>query len=373
MKLIHTGDLHIGKSMNDFSQLPDQRYILDQLLEAAREEKADAFLIAGDVYDRAVPPAEAVKLLDEFLTQLLAEGIPVLVIAGNHDSPERLGFGEAILEKQGLYIAGASRSPMKQVTLTDEYGPVNFYLMPFVRPAAAGCRTTEEAVASLLPKELDAQERNVLITHFFVTWQEREPELSDAETTIHVGGIDNVDGRCFAPFDYVALGHIHKPQQMGPGNVWYAGAPLAYSFSECGHEKSINVVELLEKGEVSVKKRPLVPLHRLRKIRGSLEELMEQGSAEGAQAEDYIQAILTNEEELIDPIGTLRSVYPNICQIVLSKREQEIRLSAMQRHAIRRKSTAELFADFYSLVRGSEMDEARKQVTEETVKRVEQV
>ena len=262
---------------------------------------------------------------------------------------------------------------MKQVTLTDEYGPVNFYLMPFVRPAAAGCRTTEEAVASLLPKELDEQERNVLITHFFVTWQEREPELSDAETTIHVGGIDNVDGRCFAPFDYVALGHIHKPQQMGPGNVWYAGAPLAYSFSECGHEKSINVVELLEKGQVSVKKRPLVPLHRLRKIRGSLEELMEQGGAEGAQAEDYIQAILTNEEELIDPIGTLRSVYPNICQIVLSKREQEIRLSAMQRHAIRRKSTAELFADFYSLVRGSEMDEARKQVTEETVKRVEQV
>lgn len=171
----------------------------------------------------------------------------------------------------------------------------------------------------------------------------------------------------------MALGHIHKPQQMGPGNVWYAGAPLAYSFSECGHEKSINVVELLEKGQVSVKKRPLVPLHRLRKIRGSLEELMEQGGAEGAQAEDYIQAVLTNEEELIDPIGTLRSVYPNICQIVLSKREQEIRLSAMQRHAIRRKSTAELFADFYSLVRGSEMDEARKQVTEETVKRVEQV
>ena len=377
MKLIHTGDLHIGKTMNDFSLIPDQRFILDQLLAAAREEKADAFVIAGDVYDRAVPPGEAVQLLDSFLTSLLEEGIPVLLISGNHDSPERLGFGEEILQKQGLYIAGSFRTPLKKVTLQDAFGPVNFFLFPFVRPAVAGARTADEAVGAVLEEEgkegrIDPGERNVLISHFFVTFQDKEPELSDAETTIHVGGIDNVDAGHFAPFDYVALGHIHKPQKIGPDNVWYAGAPLAYSFSECAHVKSINVVELGEKGKVTVNQRPLLPLHALRKAEGTLEELLKKGGEEGSRAEDYIQAILTNEEELVDPIGTLRSVYPNICQIILAKREKEARQTVKERHAIRRKSTAELFADFYGLVRGSEMDEARKKVTEETGKKVEQ-
>lgn len=218
---------------------------------------------------------------------------------------------------------------------------------------------------------IDPGERNVLISHFFVTCQDKEPELSDAETTIHVGGIDNVDAGRFAPFDYVALGHIHKPQKIGPENVWYAGAPLAFSFSECTHVKSINVVELGAKGEVTVNRRPVVSLHALRKVEGTLEELLEKGVGEGSRAEDYIQAILTNEEELVDPIGTLRSVYPNICQIVLAKKEKEARQTVKGRHAIRRKSTAELFADFYGLVRGTEMDEARKKVTEETVKKVE--
>lgn len=377
MKLIHTGDLHIGKTMNDFSLIPDQRFILDQLLELAREEKADAFLIAGDVYDRAVPSGEAVQLLDGFLTALLAEGIPVLLISGNHDSPERLGFGEEILQKQGLYIAGTFRSPLKKVTLQDALGPVHFFLFPFVRPAAAGARTADEAVGAVLEGEkekgtIDPGERNVLVAHFFVTWQGKEPELSDAETTIHVGGIDNVDAGHFASFDYVALGHIHKPQKIGPGNVWYAGAPLAYSFSECAHVKCVNVVELGEKGAVTVRQRPLIPLHALRKAEGTLEELLKQGGEEGGCAEDYIQAVLTNEGELVDPIGTLRSVYPNICQIVLAKREKERGQTARERHAIRRKNTTELFADFYSLVRGSEMDDARKKVTLETVKRVEQ-
>lgn len=206
MKFLHTADLHIGKVINDVSMLEDQRHILKQILETARSRKADALILAGDIYDRAIPPAEAVVMLGEFLQEAADAGIQVLLISGNHDSPERIGFAGGILEKQGISIAGVYQGELKQVRLKDEYGEVVFVLMPFVKPAQAGVRTSAEAVAKMLEalqngSKSDKNRRSVLVTHYFVTDQGREPELSDAETTIHVGGLDNVEVSLFEGFE----------------------------------------------------------------------------------------------------------------------------------------------------------------------------
>lgn len=323
MKFVHTGDLHIGKIVNGFSMIEDQRYILKQVYEISRREKADALVLAGDIYDRAIPPADAVVLFNDFLTDMVRAGIPVLMISGNHDSPERLGFADAILEEEGIYIAGVYKEELKKVEIADTYGNVSFVLMPFVKPASVGAKTSGEAVGNMLSMEKGGKEdnidkddmdkdntnkegedgiRRVLVTHYFVTDQGREPELSDGETTIHVGGLDNVEASLFDGFDYVALGHIHKPQKIGEREVYYAGAPLAYSFSEAGQEKGINLIEMGKKGEVTMRRIPIKPLHEMRRIRGKLQELMQPEVVGAAQAEDYIRAELTDEEELLSLI-----------------------------------------------------------------------
>ncbi len=359
MKFLHTGDLHLGKTVNDFSMIEDQKFILRQIGDIARKEQVDAVVIAGDVYDRSVPPAEAVELLDSFLTGLLEQGIRVLMISGNHDSPERLGFAEGILEKQGLHIAGTYGEEVKQVVMEDEYGAVVFVLLPFVRPALLGEKTSDSAVQKLLsriPRRLDLNTRYVLVSHFFVTDSGREPELSDGETTVHVGGIDNVEASCFASFHYTALGHIHKPQRIGEGNVWYAGAPLAYSFSECGHTKSVNLVTLGERDSMTVEQIPLRPLHPMRKISGTLAELLQGGS------QDYIQAILTDEQELINPMATLRSVYPNAMQIVLAKNERKLISGITIQAAARERKPDQLFEDFYTFVTGKTLAQDKQSI-----------
>lgn len=373
MKFLHTADLHIGKKIFELSLITDQKYILSQIYEIACREKVDALLIAGDVYDRAVPSIEAVELLDEFLTKLQQAGIPVIMISGNHDSPERVSFADAILEKQGIYIAGGYQEPLKTVTLEDAYGPVTFVCMPFVKPAVTGGSTGAEAVEhmlSRLPMTMSLNHRYVLLTHYFVVGENGEaPELSDSETDVNVGGLDSVPASFFTNFSYVALGHIHKSQHIGNGNVYYSGSPLKYSFSEAGGDKSVNIVELGERGQVNVHKEILKPLREMRCIKGKLSDLM---SAEviaqvGEGKEDYIQATLTDTEELIDPIGTLRSVYPNVLQILLEKNilpegreaEYESRIHGKQ------KSTTELFAEFYEILKGEPLDEKRRAVVEE--------
>ena len=372
MRFLHTGDLHLGKTVNDFSMISDQRYILEQITDMVKKEAVQALVIAGDVYDRAIPPSEAVTLLDDFLTQLVKLGVSVLLISGNHDSPERVSFAEEILKEKGVYIAGVYKEGLKKVTFFDEYGEVTFVLMPFIKPAAVGARTNGEAVEKMLAAEEKKEEgRRVLVSHFFVTDCGREPELSDGETTIHVGGLDNVEASLFDGFDYVALGHIHKPQRIGEKQVYYAGAPLAYSFSEAGRMKTVNLVEIKGEGEVSVKQLPLKPLHEMRKIRGRMDELMTEEVAEAADRCDYIQAQLTNEEELIDPIGTLRSVYPNIMQIVLMKNEGRENPEYESRAVEKRKSIPELFAGFYQMVRNEEPDEERMEIILETAKETE--
>lgn len=373
MKWLHTGDLHIGKIVNDFSMLEEQRHILKQIYELAKEKQVDALLLAGDIYDRAIPPAEAVMVLNDFLNDMTQLKIPVLMISGNHDSPERIGFADEILQNQGIHIAGVYKDRLKKVTLQDKYGEVTFVLMPFVKPATVGEKSSAEAVGRMLQtlkkeKEWKEGQRYVLVTHYFVTDNGREPELSDAETTIHVGGLDNVEAALFQDFDYVALGHIHKAQRIGNGPVYYAGAPLAYDFSEAGKTKSVNLVEIGEKGQLSVEPIALKPLHEMRKIKGKIEELMQPEVVEAADCEDYIQAELTNDEELIDPIGILRTVYPNIMQIVLSKNERKAGTEYISRLEEKKKSIPELFAGFYEMIRGEKPDEERMNLIAEVAK-----
>ena len=375
MKFLHTGDLHIGKVLHEFPLLEDQKYILKQIIKTAEDENADAVILAGDICDRSIPPVEAVSLLDDFLTELASKDIMVLAISGNHDSGERLSFMSSVLEKQNIFIAGNSAEALQRIEWEKDGEQITFILFPFVKPAEVGARSTDEAVRFILEREglsgenSEKNHKYVLITHFFVTDAGKTPELSDSESPVHVGGIDNVEASAFSFFDYVALGHIHKPQKIGAGEVYYAGTPLKYSFSETQQEKSVVITEI-GKEETKVKRVPLKPLRDMRKIKGSLEELMKPEIVSLADSNDYIQATLTDKEELIDPIGTLRSVYPNIMQIVLEKNEQKSGETGQRAAQISQKSTLELFEEFFELLRGEKMDEARR---EEVRKALEEV
>ncbi len=376
MKFIHTSDLHIGKKLFEFSLLEEQKHALEQIHHIAVSEKADAVVIAGDVYDRAVPSAEAVCVLDDFLTGLVQAGIAVIMISGNHDCGERVAFADRILEGQGLYISGSYEGEVKDVVLSDEWGKVHFICLPFVKPSAADARTSAEAVEHILSQvpmaaaEPGMAHRYVLVTHYFVTGEQgEEPQLSDSETTVSVGGLDNVPVWLFQAFSYVALGHIHKPQRIGQGEVYYSGSPVKYSFSEALQEKGVNIVEIDGTGKVEVRRRLLTPVHEMRCIRGKLAELMNVGREE--TSEDYLQVTLTDTEELLDPMGTLRSVYPNVLQIIMDKNlslaegEYESRLVGKQ------KSTSELFADFYEMLKGEPLDEIRRSYVEDAVREAE--
>lgn len=391
MKFLHTADLHIGRKIFEQSLIEDQKYILDRITEIAFAENVDAVVIAGDIYDRSIPATEAVTLLDEFLTKLVKGGIPVIAVSGNHDSAERVAFADRLLEGQGLYLAGGYREPLRTVTLEDEFGPVTFVCLPFVKPAEAGAASSAEAVEGILsrlPMTLDLRSRYVLVTHFFVTGESGEnPELSDSENDSQVGGLDSIPAGLFQSFSYVALGHIHKPQHMGMGKVYYAGSPLKYSFSEAKHEKSVNIVELGGGGRkyedsegdgqgaetaersgsgISVRKIPLTPLRDMRCIKGALAELIspEVVAECGQGREDYLQVTLTDTEELIDPMGTLRSVYPNVLQIIMEKNLQADEGEYESRIVGQRKGTAELFGEFYELLKGEPMDEKRREIVE---------
>ncbi len=392
MRILHTADLHIGKVVNNFNMLEDQKYVLTQMVDIVKEQKIQAFIIAGDVYDRPIPSAEAVSVFHWFIQKLHETGVTILCISGNHDSPERLSFAHEILGEHGVYFAGTYEDKCMQVTLQDEHGPVVFTLMPFVKPALLQENSSQEAVEHMLldtfekkqmtnvseaerpenKRTLDAG-RQLLVTHYFVTNAGRAPELSDSESHIAVGGLDNVDASVFASFHYTALGHIHKPQNMYKENskqnpVVYAGSPLAYSFSECTQEKSVVLVEMDKQGCSRIERIPLKPLHRMRKIKGQLEDLISPSLEEHLDQEDYLQVTLTNEEELIDPIGTLRSVYPNVMQLIFDKKEKESAGEFTAVETVSRKTPGELFEDFYSLIREKEMDEARKHVIEDIIK-----
>lgn len=371
MRILHTADLHIGKSVHDFSMLEDQRAILTQITEILRREKIDVMLLAGDIYDRTVPSAQAVTLLDEFLTNVSRMKIPVIAISGNHDSPERLEFLNGVLEKQGIFISGIYKDVLKKVTLEDSYGKVTFICLPYFRSGELGLKSSQEVAEKLLAEaEIDTTQRNVLLTHYFVTDHGRAPELSDSETALQVGGIDNVEAEVFEDYDYVALGHIHRPQQIGDRMMYYAGSPLKYSFSEADQEKSVTIITLKEKGDITVTKESLKPVHDMRKIRGTMEQILQ--AASGTRDMDYIQVSLTDEDELYNPMEMLRSVYPNVMELILTKNLVREEQQNEKRQADRSRTPIQMFEDFYREVRGDEMDEARKELILEIMKEAEE-
>lgn len=314
MKFLHLADLHLGKRVNGFSMLEDQAHILRQILAILDDEQPDGVLIAGDVYDKSVPSVEAVGLLDGFLTELCARGVPVLLISGNHDSPERLAFGGRVMDSCGIHISPVYDGALAPVTLHDAFGPVHVWLLPFVKPAHvrrwfpdADIESYTDAMAEAVAHmDIDTAARNVLVTHQFVTGGARS-----GSEELSVGGTDNVDSGVFAPFDYVALGHLHGAQHIGRETIRYAGSPLKYSFSEARQHKSVTVVTLGEKGDVQVRTAALTPLRELREIRGSYDELTARSFYEHTTyRSDYLHLILTDEQDVFDAMSRLRTIYP---------------------------------------------------------------
>lgn len=373
MKLFHLSDLHIGKRVNEFSMIEDQKYILTQILYAADQEKPDGILISGDVYDRTIPTAEAVQVFDAFLTRLSEQKIPVFIISGNHDSAERLAFGSSLMGKSGIYFSKVYDGTVEKIPMQDAHGTVWIYLLPFLRPStirhalperAEEVQSAADAVRIALEQtKIDEKERNVLLAHQFVTGAKR----CDAEE-LQVGDVDQIPAELFASFDYVALGHIHSPQKVGRETVRYCGAPLKYAFSEAGQEKSITVVELKEKGCVDLRTIPLKPLHDLRKIRGTYLEVTAKSFYENRDCEDYLQVTLTDEEDVPDGMAKLRTIYPNLMRLEYDNKRTRSNAEVRAAERVEEKSELELFQEFYELQNNQPMTEVQEQFVEELLR-----
>ena len=361
MKLIHLSDLHLGKRLREYSLMEDQAFILETILRVVNDERPDGVIIAGDVYDKSVPSAEAVALFDRFLSDLADRGHPVFVISGNHDSAERISYGRSIMSRSGVYLSAVFDGSVEPVVLEDAYGPVHVYLLPFIKPANVRAAYPEEEIASytdavraaVAHMNVDPAVRSVLVTHQFVTGAER----SESET-VSVGGSDNVDVSVFEAFDYVALGHIHRPQNCGSPRVRYCGTPLKYSFSEAKDEKSVTVAELGPKGQLAVRTVPLIPLRDMADIRGSYDEITLRSFYENTSwRTDYVRITLTDEEEIPNVGDKLRTIYTNWMQILYDNRRtrQDNAVTGAEEGAER--SPLQLFADFYELQNNGPMTE----------------
>lgn len=369
MKILHLADLHLGKRVNEMSMIEDQKYILDQIITLIKEESVEIVLLCGDIYDKSIPTIEAIHLLDEFLDQLSKMAIKVLMISGNHDSIDRLSFGKSLFTRSNLYIASQFENEIEKITVKENGITVNFYMLPFVKSAYIShifqlqTDSYEECFRYLIEHtKIDEEETNILLSHQFVTANKKNPELSDSETS-SLGGIDNIDFHIFDPFDYVALGHIHKPQAMGREMVRYAGSILKYSFSEIYMDKKATILTIDAKKEISLSFHPLKPLRDMREIECSLEELLKKQCEIGNQ-EDYMHVILTDEEQILDAIGKVRTIYPNVMQISFKNRRHMKQLESAQikEDQISDQSPAELFEQFYKMQNHIDLDEKRLQL-----------
>ena len=374
MKLLHLSDLHLGKRVNEFSMLEDQEYILKKILTVMDDVQPDAVLIAGDVYDKSVPSAEAMQLLERFLYSLVKRKLQVFVISGNHDSPERLSFANRLIDASGVHLSPVYDGNVTPMTLTDEYGPVNIYMLPFLKPAHVRHFFPDEEIGSYTDAlrlavnamEINEAQRNVLITHQFVTGAER----SESED-ISVGGADNVDASVFAAFDYVALGHIHGPQNIdGNEHIRYCGTPLKYSFSEANHKKSVTVVTLDEKGKVEIRTVPLTPKHDMRELRGTYMELTAKANYEGTATDDYLHITLTDEEDIPDVIGKLRVIYPNLMKLDYDNKRTRSNAVLNAAEDVENKTPLELFNEFYEKQNGSPLSEEQARFSAELIEKI---
>lgn len=378
MKLLHLADLHIGKRVYEYSMLEEQKEVLKQAISMVIEQKVDVVLIAGDVYDKSIPTIEGIKLLDDFLTALSKENIPVLLISGNHDSAERLSFGRELLETAGVYVVGAFHEQITSITFSDVYGEVNFYLLPFIKPSQVQLQEGEEApkdytemIQLLLNRVfIDNTKRNVILAHQFVGGKGIELLETDSETK-SIGGLDMVDYQVFDAFDYVALGHLHKSQKVGRETVRYAGSPIKYSFSEARHRKSATLVTIKEKGNIKIEKLPFYPLHDMREMKGTLEQLTKEEVLNAGDREDYVHITLTDEEEIYDVLGKLRAIYPNLLLLDFdNKRTRATGASPITEEVIKKQGTLELFREFFLKQTGNVMGEIQEKMVRDILEEV---
>ena len=387
MKIIHTGDWHIGKIVNEFSMIEDQKYILNKLVELIKKEKPDALVIAGDVYDRSIPPVEAVELLNKIFEEVLIDnGVKILAIAGNHDSAERLSFGSSILEKNGLYIVGDIENEFKKVTISKDDKNFNFFLIPYIEPAVLRKRYEDSTIknhndamkfiVNKIKNEMDNSEVNIAVAHGYVTlnrekalecsdedkYRAAEIEVSESERPLSIGGTDLIDGDIFKEFDYVALGHLHGRQKVGKDSIRYSGSLLKYSFSEVNHKKGVTIIEVNDKDNMVIRNEEIKPIRDMRVIRGHLDDLIEAARESEEGTENHIQAILTDEGELIDPIGKLRAVYPNV--MLLRKEEKNSMLDSLTAASAgyKNKSEIELFKEYYERLGDGEFSKEKEDV-----------
>lgn len=363
MKLIHLSDLHIGKRINEFSMLEDQAYILTQIINIVDKELPQVVLICGDVYDKSAPSAEAVALFDDFLVRLAKRNLKIFVISGNHDSPERIAFGARLMSVSGVYMSPVYNKDIRPVTLTDKHGKINIYMLPFIKPAHVRGAFPEEEILSYTDAvqtvvrhfNINEDNRNVLLTHQFVAGSER----SDSED-ISVGGSDNVISSVFDEFDYVALGHIHKPQYIGRETLRYCGTPLKYSFSEAGHKKTVTVVDIEEKGNITIGTVPLIPKRDMLEIKGTYMELTAKSYYENLSLEDYYHVTLTDEEDVPDAMSKLRVIYKNIMRLDYDNKRTRSGNIISGTRQIETKSPLTLVSEFYELQNNQSISSEQK-------------
>lgn len=376
MKILHLGDLHIGKTVNDFSMTQDQEYMLGQVLDIIEKEKIDAVLIAGDVYDKPIPSEEAVRVLDGFLCCLSDMGVETFLISGNHDSDERLHFGSSLFAKNRIHIAAKYNGTLYKKECQDDFGRINIYLLPFVKASQVKHFYPDERIASyedairvaLAHADIDPSERNVLVAHQFVTGKSADPELGGSEgaATLHVGTIEKIGVDCFDAFDYVALGHIHSPQEIGRETVRYAGSLLKYSFSEVNNKKYAPIVTFGNKKEVTVRLARLKPLRDMRHLKGKLEQLLDQKNIQSP--EDYIYVTLTDEEPVNDAMAIFQQHYPNTMRITYDNAHTREMEHVDITRVTQEKTYPELISDFYRMMYGCDISEEELQIMKEAAK-----
>ena len=373
MKFLHLSDLHLGKRVHNFSMIDDQRYILEQILDIADEEGITGVIIAGDVYDKPVPSAEAVALFDEFLVQLAKKNLYVFVISGNHDSAERIAFGGKLMRHSRVYMSPVYNGEIEPVTLEDEFGKINVFLLPFVKPVQVRhfCNEEEirdytEAVRCVIGHmDVKNEERNILVCHQFVTGAAR----CESEE-ISVGGLDNVDASVFSPFDYVALGHIHGPQNIGGERIRYCGTPLKYSFSEANHQKSVTVVKLGEKGELYIETRPLKPMRDMIKVKGFFEEITDNVFYEKMDAESYVQITLLDEQDIPNAFGKLATIYPNLMQMRYENKRTMDNANVFSEGEGLNMAPEVLFSQFYETMNNQPMTKEQSEYMTDMIEKI---